>query len=105
MKQGKLNWMKAILEDAGSAEKREEGLLEKTIVFGLKQRKGKVYAQVIKNCSKTAILPLITAKIGTKATVFTDGFKTYDRLSQFRLQKTLQSLSWKERICKKRGQD
>ena len=31
--------------------KRGRGSYGKTIVFGLKQRKGKVYTQVIKNCS------------------------------------------------------
>ena len=60
--------------------KRGRGAYGKTIVFGLKQRKGKVYTQVIKNCSKTAILPLISSKIGKQTTIFTDGFKTYDGL-------------------------
>ena len=60
--------------------KRGRGAYGKTIVFGLKQRKGKVYTQVIKNCSKTAILPLIRSKISKQTTVFTDGFKTYDSL-------------------------
>ena len=59
---------------------RGRGAYGKTVVFGLKQRKGKVYTQVIKNCSRQAILPLISRKIATSATVFTDGFKTYDGL-------------------------
>ena len=59
---------------------RGRGAYGKTIVFGLKQRKGKVYTQVIKNCSRKVILPLISSKIATSATVFTDGFKTYDGL-------------------------
>ena len=59
---------------------RGRGAYGKTIVFGLKKRKGRVYTQVIKNCSKRVILPLISRKIATSATVFTDGFKTYDGL-------------------------
>ena len=60
--------------------KRGRGARGKTIVFGLKQRKGKVYTQVISNCSKEVILPLIRAKINRDATLFTDGFRTYDAL-------------------------
>ena len=60
--------------------KKGRGAFGKTIVFGLKKRKGHVYTQVIKNCSKTEILPLISSKIGKQTTVFTDGFKTYDSL-------------------------
>ena len=60
--------------------KKGRGAYGKTIVFGLKKRKGNVYTQVIRNCSKTEILPFISSKIGKKTTVFTDGFKTYDSL-------------------------
>ena len=60
--------------------KRGRGAKGKTIVFGLKKRKGKVYTQIIKNCSKNEILPLITNKISKASTIYTDGFKTYDGL-------------------------
>ena len=46
--------------------RKERGAFSKTIVFGLKKRKGNVYTQVIKNCSKTEILPLISSKISKK---------------------------------------
>ena len=52
----------------------------KIIVFGLKKEKAIIYTQVIKSCSKTEILPLISSKINKRARVFTDGFKTYDGL-------------------------
>ena len=60
--------------------KRGRGAYGKTIVFGLKKRKGNVYTQVIRNCSKQEILPFINLKISKKTIVFTDGFKTYDSL-------------------------
>ena len=60
--------------------KRGRGSYQKTIVFGLKQRQGKVYTQVIKNCSQKAIITLINKRISRSATVYTDGFKTYDGL-------------------------
>ncbi len=60
--------------------RRGRGSYGKTIVFGLKQREGKVYTQVIKNCSKKAIIPLINQRISRSVIVYTDGFKTYDGL-------------------------
>ena len=52
--------------------KRGRGAKGKTIVFGLKKRKGKVYTQIIKNCSKNEILPFITNKISKASTIYTD---------------------------------
>ncbi len=52
----------------------------KTIVFGLKKRNGKVYTQVVTNCSAKELLPIIKRKVPTQSTVFTDSFKTYDGL-------------------------
>ena len=56
------------------------GAYKKTIVFGIKKRKGKVYTQIIRNCSKKEILPLIKRKISKNSILFTDGFRTYDSL-------------------------
>ena len=59
---------------------RGRGSYGKTLVFELKQRQGKVYTQVIKNCSQKAIIPLINQRISKTALVYTDGFKAYDTL-------------------------
>ena len=59
---------------------RGRGARGKTAVFGLKQRKGKVYTQVIKNCSQRVIIPLIRQRVSKLSTVYTDGFKSYDGL-------------------------
>ena len=82
---------------------RGRGAYGKTIVFGLKQRKGKVYTQVIKNCSKKAILPLISHKISTSATVFTDGFKTYDGLVNMGHKKHYRVHHGKNEFAKRTG--
>jgi len=60
--------------------RRGRGSYGKTIVFGIKQRQGKVYTQVIENCSQKTIIPLINQRISKSAVVYTDGFKTYDGL-------------------------
>lgn len=52
----------------------------KTIVFGLKKRNGRVYTQVVTNCSARQLIPIIQDKVSEASTVYTDGFKTYDGL-------------------------
>ena len=81
--------------------KKGRGAFGKTIVFGLKKRKGHVYTQVIKNCSKQEILPLISSKIGKRTTVFTDGFKTYDSLVDLGYKKHYRVHHGKNEFAKK----
>ena len=81
--------------------KKGRGAYGKTIVFGLKKRKGYVYTQVIKNCSKQEILPLISSKIGKRTTVFTDGFKTYDSLVDLGYKKHYRVHHGKNEFAKK----
>ena len=59
---------------------RGRGARGKHIVFGLIKRGGKVYTQVVRNCSATELLPIIRDKVSEESVVFTDGFKTYDGL-------------------------
>ena len=81
--------------------KRGRGSYGKTIVFGLKQRKGKVYTQVIKNCSQKAIIPLINQRIPKSSTVYTDGFKTYDSLVNMGYKKHYRVYHGKNEFAKK----
>ena len=83
--------------------KRGRGAQGKTIVFGLKKRKGKVYTQVIKNCTKIEIMPLIRSKISKKTTLFTDGFKTYDSLVDLGYKKHYRVHHGKDEFSKKEG--
>ena len=59
---------------------RGRGAHGKHIVFGLIKRGGKVYTQVVRNCSATELLPIIREKVSEESVVYTDGFKTYDGL-------------------------
>ena len=59
---------------------RGRGARGKHIVFGLIKRGGKVYTQVVRNCSATELLPIIRDKVKEDSIVYTDGFKTYDGL-------------------------
>ena len=81
--------------------KKGRGAYGKTIVFGLKKRKGQVYTQVIRNCSKEQKLPLITSRISKRTKVFTDGFKTYDSLVDLGYKKHYRVHHGKNEFAKK----
>ena len=66
---------------------RGRGAKGKTIVFGLIKRQGKVYTQVVKNCSAKELIPIIENKVNKESTVYTDTFRTYDGLVNFGYKK------------------
>ena len=60
--------------------KRGHGAAGKTPVFGLIKRGGGVYVQIVKNCSKAELMPIIKGNILKGSTVHSDGWKSYDGL-------------------------
>lgn len=60
--------------------KRGFGAAEKTPVFGLLKRGGSVHVEIVQNCSKEQLRPIIQGKIPEESTVYTDGWKAYDGL-------------------------
>ena len=60
--------------------KRGLGAAGKTPVFGLLKRKGNVHVEVVENCSKDQLMPIIQGKILEGSTIHTDGWKAYDGL-------------------------
>lgn len=60
--------------------KRGRGASGKVPVIGLLKRNGKVYTQVVQNCSREQLLPIIQGKILSESTVFTDAWRSYDSL-------------------------
>ena len=60
--------------------KRGRGAAGKTPVFGVLKRDGNVHVEIVKNCSKNELLPIIQGKILEGSTVYTDGWKAYDGL-------------------------
>ena len=60
--------------------KRGRGAAGKTPVFGLLKRDGNVYVQIVNNCSKEELMPIITGTILEGSTIHTDGWKAYDGL-------------------------
>ena len=60
--------------------KRGRGAGGKTPVIGLLKRGGKVFTEIVENCSKQALMPIIKGQVLSKATVYTDGWKSDDGL-------------------------
>jgi len=60
--------------------KRGRGARGKIPVIGLLKRQGKVFTQIIPNCERKQLLPVIKGQILTNSTVYTDGWNSYDSL-------------------------
>jgi transposase len=60
--------------------KRGRGAAGKTPVFGLLKRDGKVFVQIVQNCTREQLMPIIQGKILEGSTINTDGWKAYDGL-------------------------
>ena len=60
--------------------KRGRGAGGKTPVIGLLNRGGKVFPEIVENCSKPARMPIIKGQVLAASTVYTDGWKSSDGL-------------------------
>jgi len=60
--------------------KRGRGAAGKTPVFGLLKRGDKVYVEIVPNCSKESLLPIIQGRVLEGSTIHSDGWKGYDGL-------------------------
>ena len=53
----------------------------KVAVFGLLKRGGRVYAQMIADCRRDTLLPIIKRRVKPDSVVYSDTFASYDTLS------------------------
>ncbi len=60
--------------------KRGRGAAGKTPVFGLLKRNGDVYVEIVENCSKAQLMPIIQGHILEDSAIHTDDWKAYDGL-------------------------
>ena len=65
------------------------GAGKKTPVFGIFKRKGKVYTEVVPDCSKATLLAAIRGKVDVRSVVHSDGWKGYDGLVDMGYKKHL----------------
>lgn len=69
--------------------KRDRGASGKIPVFGMLKRNGKVFTQIVKNCSANELLPIIEKQIDIRndSVIFSDSWKSYDGLADFGYKK------------------
>ena len=67
--------------------KRGRGAFGKTIVFGIYKRNGKVYTEIVPNCSRKTLYAIIKGKVDAASTIHTDGFRSYDGIVDLGFQK------------------
>lgn len=60
--------------------RRGRGAAGKTPVFGILKREGKVYVNIVRNCSREQLLPIIQGKVLEGSTIYSDGWRSYDGL-------------------------
>jgi len=60
--------------------KRGRGAAGKTPVFGILKRDGKVFVNVVKNCKREQLMPIIEGRVLEGSTIYSDGWKSYDGL-------------------------
>jgi len=59
---------------------RGRGAGNKTIVFGLFKRNGKVYTEIVPNAKATTLQALVRGRIDLESVIYTDGWPGYDGL-------------------------
>jgi transposase len=69
--------------------KRGRGASGKTIVFGILQRNGYVYTQIVPNCRRKTLRQAIAGRISLESIIHSDGWSGYDGLVDRGYQKHL----------------
>ncbi len=60
--------------------KRGRGAKGKTPVVGLLKRQGKVFTKIVRNCTRSELMPVIKGRVIEDSLVYTDGWRSYDGL-------------------------
>lgn len=60
--------------------KRGRGAYGKTVVFGIFERNGQVYTEIVSNCSKPTLQGIIRGKVDASAVINSDGWRGYNGL-------------------------
>ena len=61
-------------------DRRGRGARGKTIVFGLFKRNGRVYTEVVPDCSKATLQGIIRGRGELGSIIHSDGWRDYDAL-------------------------
>ena len=67
--------------------RRGRGARGKTIVFGLLKRQGKVYTEIVPDCSAAVLQKVIKGKVDFGSVIHSDGWRGYNCLVDFGYKK------------------
>jgi transposase len=67
--------------------KRGRGAADKTIVFGIYKRNGRVYTEIVPDVTKETLLQIVKGKVSLDSVIHTDGFRSYDGIVHLGYQK------------------
>ena len=102
--QGKMHWTVEIDESYFWPKrvrwKRWRWAGGKTKVLWLLKREGKVYVEIVPDCSAKSLLPIIRGHISDESVVNTDGWKWYDWLVDVWYQKHYRVHHWKNEFAR-----
>jgi transposase len=60
--------------------KRGRGAFGKTIVFGILERQGKIYTEIVPDCTSYTLQAIIRGKIDLNSIIYSDGWRGYNGL-------------------------
>jgi len=84
--------------------KRGRGAINKTIVFGLYKRGGKVYTEIVPDVKKKTLQALIRGKADLDSVIHTDGWIAYDGLVDLGYEKHYRVQHTKDEFSRGNGQ-
>jgi transposase-like protein len=67
--------------------KRGRGAYGKTIVFGIFERNGKVYTEIVPDCSKATLQKVIRGRVDPESVIHSDSWRDYNGLVDLGYQK------------------
>ena len=67
---------------------RGRGARGKTIVFGLFKRNGRVYTEIVPDCSKPTLQGIIRGRVELESVIHSDGWRGYDGLVIWAIRST-----------------
>ena len=86
-----------------SPGKRGRGASNKTIVFGLFKRNGKVYTEIVPDCSAKTLQSIIRGKVSVDSVIHSDGWRGYNGLVDVGFEKHYRVDHGKDEFSKGNG--
>ena len=74
--------------------------MAKTIVFGIFQRNGEVYTEIVPDCSKATLQAIIRGRVDLESVIHSDGWRGYAGLVDMGYQKHLRVDHGKDEFAK-----